>query len=195
MTPCAQLTERMPDVALGRGRWTADEQRHLAACVDCRAEFELVVAVAELDAPASALPDPQATATRVLQRLRAHRLERRSRRRIWAAAGLAAAAVAVFAVWTARGTGGSTGISGAPPSRVATAHLPMRDSIPLATRSGGMSTPDFPLPELDSLSVDALDSVLHVLDEPLARAAAWKMPDLGDPGDQELERAFTGKEG
>jgi hypothetical protein len=55
--------------------------------------------------------------------------------------------------------------------------------------------PDFPLPELDSLPADALDSVLRVLDEPLARAGAWELPDLDDPGDQVLEQTVAHKEG
>jgi hypothetical protein len=198
MTICTRVSDRMPDVALGSARWTAEEQRHLAACVDCRAELGLVTAAAALGQATATATDPSATAGRVLQRLRVERARQRSRRRVWAGAGLAtAAAAAVLAVWTARGPGGRIELPGAAPSRVATspaAHLAAPDSVRLASPSAGASSPDFPLPELDSLSADALDSVLRVLDEPLARAGAWELPDLGDPGDQEFERAITGKE-
>jgi anti-sigma factor RsiW len=196
MSVCTQLSDRMPDVALGRARWTTRDEQHLAACVDCHAEFELVDAAARLGAAGATAPDPVTTAARVLQRLRVDRTRRQSHRRVWAAAGLAAAAAAVLVLWTARAPGGPLGLPGGTPSRVATsptAHVPLRQSSSI--RTVGTSTPDFPLPELDSLSADALDSVLRLLDEPLARAAAWEMPDLGDPGDQELEQAFTGKEG
>lgn len=199
MTICTQLSDRMPDVALGRARWTAEEQRHLAACVDCRAELGLVAAAAALGQATTAAPiDAAATAGRVLHRLRVERARQRSRRRIWAGAGLATAAAAILAVWTARVANGRIELPGAPPSVVVTrpsTHAAGQAPIRLASPSTGASSADFPLPELDSLSADALDSVLRVLDEPLARAGAWKMPDLADPGDQELERAFTGKEG
>jgi hypothetical protein len=68
-------------------------------------------------------------------------------------------------------------------------HIAVRDT---AAAPGG---PDFPLPELDSLPADVLDSVMRVLDEPLTRVGAWELPALADPGDQELARAFAGKEG
>ena len=37
MSACTQLSDRMPEVALGRARWTPNEAAHLAACADCRA--------------------------------------------------------------------------------------------------------------------------------------------------------------
>jgi hypothetical protein len=48
------------------------------------------------------------------------------------------------------------------------------------------------MPELDSLPVEALDSMLRVLDEPLAQAGD-EPP--GDDGDLELERVLAGLEG
>jgi hypothetical protein len=197
MTLCTQLSDRMPAVALGRSHWTPEEQRHLAACTDCRAEWDLVAAGARLGAAAPGAPDASAIAARVLQRLRAERARQRSRGRVWAAAGLAAA-LAALAVWTGRGASGRLELPGAPPARVAASPAgpgATPDSIRLASPSARASDPDFPLPELDSLPADALDSVLRVLDEPLARAGAWQMPDLEEAGDQELEAAFTGKEG
>jgi hypothetical protein len=49
------------------------------------------------------------------------------------------------------------------------------------------------LPELDSLPEEALDSMLRVLDEPLAQAGDEPQP--GDDGDLELERVLAGLEG
>jgi hypothetical protein len=182
MTVCTQLSDRMPDVAIGQSSWSSEEQRHLAACADCRAEWALVLAVARLGAGSHVVVDPSVTAAGVLRRLRTEGVGRRSRRSAWVAAGLAVAAAAVLVVWTARDIGGGTHPSEPAPSQVATP----------ATRP---ARPDFPLPELDSLPAAALDSVLRVLDEPLARAGAWELPDLDDPGDQVLEQTVAGKEG
>jgi hypothetical protein len=46
------------------------------------------------------------------------------------------------------------------------------------------------MPELDSLPAEALDSILRVLDEPLANAEADDTP-LGDAGDDALEQALA----
>ena len=50
------------------------------------------------------------------------------------------------------------------------------------------------MPELDSLPEEALDSILRVLDEPLARAGDDD-PQASDDGDLELERVLAGLEG
>ena len=194
MTTCALLSDRMPDVAAGRSRWTADEERHLAGCAECRAESNLLRAAARL-ADSYRAPDPSATAAAVIERLRTDHSGRRGRGVVWVLAGLAAAAVVALVVWSGRDNPvrpvSPPGIAVAPVSPRAAAPTPGAHA-PAAT-SGA---PDgFPLPELDSLSSDALDSMLRVLDEPLARAAAWQLPDLGDAGDQLLEHAITGGEG
>jgi hypothetical protein len=181
MTVCTQLSDRMPGVALGRSPWSSEERRHLTACADCRAEWALVLAAAQLGAGSRVVSDPSVMAAGVLRRLGTEGVRRRTHRSTWVAAGLAAAA-AVLVVWTARDTGGGTQPFEPAPSQAATpATVPAR--------------PDFPLPELDSLPADALDSVLRVLDEPLARAGAWELPDLDDPGDQVLDQTVTAKEG
>ena len=100
MTVCTQLSERMPDVMLGRAHWSPGEQRHLAACAGCRAEWEVLAAVTRLGAALSAGEDPSATASRVLQHLRADRARRSSHRRGWAVAAAGLAAAAVVAVWS-----------------------------------------------------------------------------------------------
>lgn len=178
MTACTLLSDRMPGVVAGRSRWTADEERHLAGCADCRAEWGLVSAVARLGDEYQA-PDPSATAAAIVERLRTDRSGHHGRRAVWVSAVLAAAAVVALVVW----------------SGIGRPH-PVRPVSPpaVALQSSG-ATDGFPLPELDSLSTEALDSMLHVLDEPVARADAWELPDLGDGGDQMLERAITGREG
>ena len=50
------------------------------------------------------------------------------------------------------------------------------------------------MPELDSLPEEALDSILRVLDEPLARARGEEAQ-VDDDGDLELERVLAGLEG
>ena len=52
MTACERLSDRMPDVARGRARWTAEEAAHLAACADCLAEWDLVATTIRLGAKA-----------------------------------------------------------------------------------------------------------------------------------------------
>jgi hypothetical protein len=183
----------MPGVALGWSKWTDEEVRHLAGCADCRAEWAVVGAAQKLGAFLPAPADPAVTAARVMGRLAGERARTRSRARVWMAGGLAAAAVLGFAVWT-RG-GSKTTVTGLPPL-----------TPPVAVQPGPMDTPtvaaqpvprakvELPLPELDSLPAEALDSLLRALDEPLARADA-DTPPLGDAGDQELARALAGLEG
>ncbi|HEX6615261.1 MAG TPA: hypothetical protein VF046_03075 [Gemmatimonadales bacterium] len=194
MTPCMLLSDRIPEVAAGRSRWTADDERHLAGCADCRAEWDLLRAAARL-ADSYRAPDPSATAAAVTQHLRTARSSHRGRRTVWVTAVLAAAVVA-FVVWS--GLGRDNPVRPVSPPAIAVAPPPTAaaptpaDHAPAAP-SG--ATDGFPIPELDSLSTEALDSMLRVLDEPLARAAAWELPDVGDPGDQLLEQAITGREG
>ena len=42
MTPCTQLSDRMPEVAKGILRWSPSDEAHLAGCQDCLAEWDLV---------------------------------------------------------------------------------------------------------------------------------------------------------
>src|SRR6185437_16329344 len=58
MTTCTRLSDRMPDVAHGTSRWTELEERHLAECADCRAEWELVTAASRLGATLQPPADP-----------------------------------------------------------------------------------------------------------------------------------------
>jgi hypothetical protein len=65
----------------------------------------------------------------------------------------------------------------------------------LATAPTDGPRAELPLPELDDLPAEALDSMLQTLNEPAARADAYELPALGDPGDRELDRVLTGLEG
>jgi len=196
MTPCTALSDRMPDVALGRSRWTEDEARHLADCADCRAEWAVVGATARLGASLHSAIDPAATAGRLRDRLAAERTRRRVRTRVILGAGLAAAAGLTLAVWPGRGRPSGPVLAPAPVP-VAGAPAPGQAQGDTTTVAGPPSVnpgPELPLPELDSLPAEALDSMLRALDEPIARADADDAP-LGDTGDQELARALSGLEG
>jgi hypothetical protein len=196
MTTCMQLSDRIPDVAADRSRWTADEERHLAGCAECRAEWDLVSAAARL-ADSYRAPDPSATAAAVTERLRIARSGHRGRHTVWVSAVLAAAAVVAFVIWS--GWGRDNPVRPVSPPEVAVTPRPSTTAAPTPAAHAAAAPPGatdgFPIPELDSLSPEPLDSELRVLDEPLARAAAWELPDVGDPGDQLLEQAITGREG
>ena len=210
MTTCTQLSDRMPDVAHGASRWTETEERHLAACADCRAEWELVTAASRLGAAIRSPADPALVSSLLLARLARERQRTRLRARLWTAAGLAAAAAVILAVWTGAGLRPGDRAAGTAP-RVATAPVaPARPEAPVAPGDSTSPAPrppvlatgpterpraELPLPELDDLPAEALDSMLQALDEPAARADAYELPTLGDPGDRELEQVLTGLEG
>lgn len=208
MSTCAELSERMPEVALGRSAWTEAERAHLAACGECRAEWSLVRAGSRLGADLPML-DAGVSAERVLLRLRHEQAGERARRRLgaWAVAGLAAAAGVLLVLWTGRGTGGVA----LPVDSTSRTPLPVATPAPAAAQDTGldpMSLPsavaaapspaaatELPIPELDGLDAQALDSVLRVLDGPLANGGAGEVPVLDDGGDRALERALDGSEG
>ena len=208
MTTCTQLSDRMPEVALGRARWTAGDEEHLAGCTDCRAEWAIVLAASRLGA---SLPvaDPARTASRALERLREARARSRSRARLAMIAGLAAAAVVALAVWAGRGgRGAAPGERTVPaPAPVATTPTVPAPTAPaadtqaqhppeprLAQGPAARAAVEIPLPELDSLPAEVLDSMLQALDEPLAHVGAYDLPP-DESGDRELERALAGLEG
>jgi hypothetical protein len=193
MTPCTALSDRMPGVALGRSEWTDEEARHLVDCADCRAEWAVVSAAQRLGASLPLPVDPAVTAARVLGRVASERARTRSRARVWMAGALAAAAVLGLAVWT-RGGGSRATVPATPSVTSPVAVEPGAPDMPTVVTRPAPREVELPLPELDSLPAEALDSMLRVLDEPLARADADAGP-LGDAGDQELARALAGLEG
>jgi hypothetical protein len=173
MNDCERLSDRMPDVALGRGGWTPDEAAHLAGCAECRAEWRLVLAARALERGAPTVSDPSALAG-TLQRRLAEDLAVRSRaRRAWAFAGAAAAAAAIVgAVVSGRGAG------------------PAGDARAVA-QAGAL----VPLPELEGLGAAQLDTLLRSLDRPLDGTSSLDAATLGEYEDGELEQVFATWEG
>jgi len=176
MTGCVRLSDRIPEVALGRSSWTAEEETHLRGCADCRAEWALVRAAAALGTRAPIIPEPIAMAAAIQRRLARDRADRRQQRRAWSLAGLAAAAALAFAVWTGRPER-STGVTA-------------RD-LPAATATQAL----VPLPELESLEPAELDSLLRMMEAPLVGSSTLDAPTLGELENSELEQVLASWEG
>jgi hypothetical protein len=200
MSACTDLSDRMPDVALGRSRWTADEEHHLATCAECRAEWAIVSTASRLAPRIPIARTPEDIARHVLERIRTERAAARGIRRGWAVAGLAAAAAVGLVVWAQRvdTRPGAPQTGGTTPAPVAAASgetaLPA-PRVPLGPAATGRLA-ELAIPELDSLPEEALDSILRVLDDPLARVGAGgDDASVDDEGDSELERALAGLEG
>jgi hypothetical protein len=173
MNDCERLSDRMPDVALHRSEWTPDEAAHLAACADCLAEWELVLAARALDEGAPTVSDPS-TLAEALQRRLAEDSARRVRvRQAWSfAAAAGAAAVILTAVVTQRDAGPAAG-----------------------TRTVAGAEALVPLPELEGLGTAQLDTLLQSLDRPFAGTSTLDASTLGEYEDGELEQVFATWEG
>jgi hypothetical protein len=172
MSDCERLSDRMPDVALQRAAWTADEAAHLASCADCRAEWDLVLAARRLEARAPTV-DPTAIAAAVQRRLVTDRTAGRRNRWFWAG-GAAAAAAAAIAFAVTRG----------PEARPEVAPVVAVETDPLV-----------PLPELEGLETAQLDTLLQALDGPLAGASAADSASVDDDADAALEQLLATWEG
>ena len=172
MTDCERLSDRMPEVVMARAAWSAEEAAHLAACDECRVEWELLLAARRLEARAPAV-DAAAIAAAVQRRLSAERTAGRIRRRwVGGAAAVAAAAAILIAV------------SAGPESEPQAAPQVVADAGPL-----------LPLPELEGLETAQLDTLLQVLDAPVAGTSTLESSTLGEDVDAELERIFATWEG
>ena len=167
---CTRLSDRMPSVAAGQDRWTADESAHLSSCADCAAEWELVQRTSALGREDTRFIDTAQLATDVVARVRVQRRLRGLRRSAAAVAGLAAAAALLFAVWTA-----DTPETRAPEAPEAAFVLP--------------------LVELEALEADELEVVLDGLAAPLSEGTSLDTPTLGDLESTELERVLHAWEG
>ncbi len=176
MTQCERLSDRMPDVALGRSVWGPDERQHLDACPDCLAEWKLIEMASRLGTSLTGSPDAEAVTASLLTRLAAERRNVSVVHRRWLAAGLAAAAVAIIAVRVPHS---------APPGPAA----PVPSSV--ATTSGQA----LPLPELEDLPVSELQSILGALDDSSGVSRAFDDPALDDFDNHDLERALGAWEG
>jgi hypothetical protein len=171
MSDCARLSDRMPDVAMQRAAWTADEAVHLASCTDCRAERDLVLAARRLEVRAPAV-DPTAIAAAVQRRLATDRASVRRSRWFWAG-GAAAAAAAAIALAVARGP----------------------EARPVAPVVAVETDPLVPLPELEGLETAQLDTLLRALDGSLAGASASDSASVDEDADAQLEQILAAWEG
>jgi hypothetical protein len=175
MTGCGWLSDRIPAVVLGRTEWTPQEMQHLQECRTCQQEWEVVRAAGRLGQRHEAAIDPDAVAATVLDRLRHERPVPYVRRKLWAAAGLAAAAAITIALWTG---GGDRAVTTSGSGSLAAAQL------------------EIPLPELENLQAAELDTVLQAFDEPTnVRDQDYGEPELSDLNSDELERVLDTWEG
>lgn len=172
MSDCGRLSDRMPEVALGRSRWTVEEASHLGGCRSCRDEWDLIRLSGQLGRDVGAELDPTAITKAVLHRLARSGEEARLRRRAWGFAALASAAALAAMVWAGR--------TATIPSPSATA--PVVASLQIQ------------LPELDYLLPAELNAVLQTLDEPYVGGSADDSA-VGDPDAEELDNGFDTWEG
>ncbi len=159
------LTDRMPEVANRRARWSSAEERHLAVCADCRREWQVVTAIGSREAAVNV----DRVVAGVLAGLRETPRVVPLRRR-WRPMALAAAAAAVLAVglW-------STG--SVDPAVPATAEAPTW------------------FPELDALLESELEVVLASIEPTPEYTPIGDVPRLGDLTDDELEQLLDDVEG
>ena len=169
MTDCERLSDRMPEVALGRVAWSAEETAHLAACAECRAEWELVHRARRLEARAPSV-EVEVIAAAVQDRLAREPVGQR-KRWLWRVGSAAAAAAIVIAVTR----GSESGIEAGPPIAAA--------------------EPLVPLPELDGLESAQLDTLLQTIDGSLNGSSPTDSTTLGDDLDPELEWLLASWEG
>ena len=170
---CTRLSERIPDVARGQEDWTVDEEKHLAACRDCRVEWELARTAQSLALRADELIEPRALAEAVTRRLREATPARRIGPRLrWAGVVVAAAAAIFLVVRT---------ISGPAPAPVPAVASAPADALHL--------------PGLDSLTVDELEIVLASIAQPMEAFSTFDASGWNELDDHELERLLREWEG
>jgi hypothetical protein len=179
MMDCARLSDRMPEVALGRAQWTLEEAAHLADCSDCQQEWKLVSLASALGREVQ-VPDADAIASTVLRRVATERRRATDWRR-WSAAGLAAAAAITLAVWYGNSPPG--------PNRT------RPEGLPIAAAPAARPELAIPIPELDQLQEPELDSLLQTISPPLTGGSTLEEPSMSDLNDQELEEVLSTWEG
>ncbi|MGH7531716.1 MAG: zf-HC2 domain-containing protein [Gemmatimonadales bacterium] len=168
MTPCEELTERMPAVARGEATWDAGALAHLATCPDCAAEWRVLSATIAVGRSTPDM-DAEGVARAVVARLGATRHRYGSTRRwLGGMAVLTAAAAIALMLWPRAPSGEAD-----------------QDAAPV---------PVF-LPELDSLTTSQLESVLGTLDAPLGSVRTLDAPDLSGLSDDQLSAVLQSMEG
>ena len=196
MMQCDAISDRMPDVALGRSAWSAEEQAHLEACPDCQTEWRLVQSASRLGISLPPLRSPEVMAAAVFGRLVGERAAVRGRRRTWITAGLAAAAVIIIAIRIPRSPSTVPSPSAPTPGPVATTPVlpphpvPAPSPVPPDVVATGLQTVS--LPELDGLPDQA---ILGSLDDPNTSAPALDGSGLDNLDDHELEDVLGAWEG
>jgi hypothetical protein len=191
MIQCERLSDRIPDVALGRSVWTAEEQAHLESCADCRAEWDLVMTASRLGTTLPPLSSPEVMTAAMVGRLAGERAAARTRRRSWLAVGLAAAAVTIIAVRIPRSPAGLPAPTNPAPESYVPAQVP-NPSTPVSPSVA--SAPAIQLPELDGLPEADLESILGSLDESTT-VPSLDGTGLDQPDDHQLEQALEAWEG
>jgi len=198
MTDCSQLCDRMPLVALGRDRWTAEEEAHLQRCGDCQVEWKLLTQAAALGRDRPIAVDAGRVAAEAARRAREQRQADRLWRRSWAFTGLAAAAALMVVLWGSQKQ--TAPLVAVTPMREPTAPTPAPgppgpSPVATAPTAGGSGKLELSLPELDQLQEGELDSLLDQADAPLTASSTRDGPSLGDPSDVELDHVLSTLEG
>lgn len=167
MTDCTRLSDRMPAVALATARWSPAEERHLAECPACAAEWVVVRGGARLGLAVQSSIDGEAIARGVLAQVRRGGAEAgRWRRHVPWLIPLAAAAALLLAIGLPRGT-----------------------ESPTAPPAGELTL----LPELETLSAAELESMLELL--PADGVVPTDVRSFEDLNEDELSVVLTGLEG
>jgi len=165
MSDPSHLSERMPAVAHGGQAWTALDQRHLAACADCAAEWAIIRRAAHLGHDATASLDVAGIADRVLGRLRERpAADRRPRPLVrWALVGALAATLALAFVFRPDGPGeGPARLHALLPELEGLDAEEMEAMFEVLPAAPGL--PEIGLPGLGELTEDEIESVLRTLE-------------------------------
>lgn len=184
MTNCERISERMPEAARGGAPWSVDQERHLAGCESCRLEWALVRQTAQLGRTAIPRVDDRKVAEALLLRLRDAGPTVASgpghRRRAWIMATLAAAAALVLVIW------GRSRQEQPRPMTAVNERVLTAEPVQTAQLS-------LPIPELEDLEAEQLDTVLKLLDEPFQADELIEATNTETPS--AFERDFTTSEG
>jgi len=161
-----QLQDRMPEVVRGTAEWDPSETAHLAACAECRAEWELIRTAAKVGAGIEREFNVARAARAVTERLR-HPRPVYHRPAIRTLVGVAAAAVIAFAY-----------LGPAAPR-----------PAPTPVVEGRL------FPELDSLGVEELTVIADGLDTPLSETPLGVPQGIEELDSTQLTRVLRALEG